>query len=70
MLTKLAVWYLRKNRRSVLIGYNVKDGCIKAKHNNAFIYDNNLTNVEYRDSDNKPLELPEGKFSYVRRQFN
>lgn len=70
MLAKLAVWYLRKNRRSVLIGYNIIGGYIIAKDNNAFIHNNNLIDVECRDSDNKLFDLPEGQFSYRRKRFD
>lgn len=70
MLTKLAIWYLRRKKNSVLIGYDLKGGLIVARNNDAFVYNNSLIKVEYRNSDNESLEIPEGKFSYVKEQFN
>lgn len=63
MLAKLAIWYLRKTHKSVLIGFEINSGTIKSINNDSFTYDNNLNNVDYRTSDNKSIILPEGKFS-------
>ncbi|APP15618.1 hypothetical protein ABH16_04685 [Bacillus altitudinis] len=66
MITKLAIWWLRKRKRSVMIGYEVIEGAIKARNNNALLYDNTLIGVSYQDSDGKSFNIPEGKFDYKR----
>lgn len=42
MLTKLAVWYLRKKNVSVLVGYELMGGYAKAINSKTHVYDNNL----------------------------
>ncbi|MGY8620256.1 hypothetical protein ACN6A9_01575 [Bacillus safensis] len=68
MITNLAIWWLRKRKRSVMIGYEVIEGAIKARNNNALLYDNTLIGVSYQDSDGKSFNIPEGKFDYKRRK--
>ncbi len=67
MLTKLAAWYLKKRKKSVLIGYEIKNGYVRSMNDDAFIHGNELINVDYRTSDNKPFLIPKGKFSFVRK---
>ncbi|RST60187.1 hypothetical protein D5F11_009015 [Siminovitchia terrae] len=67
MLAKIAIWYLRKTKKSVLIGFEIKDGYLRSLNNNTLTYDNHLVNVDYRTRDDKPLLLPEGKFSISRK---
>lgn len=45
MLTKLAVWYLRKKRVSVLIGWKVKEARLQAMYNNVYVHQNDLHNT-------------------------
>lgn len=66
MISKFAVWYLRKRKKSVLIGYEIKNGYVRSMNNDALTYDNELTNVDYRTCDNEPLLIPNGKFSIIR----
>ncbi|MEH7652311.1 hypothetical protein [Bacillus safensis] len=66
MITKLAIWWLRKRKRSVMIGYEIIEGEIKARYNTALLYDNTLIGVSYQDSDGKSFNVPEGKFAYKR----
>jgi hypothetical protein len=63
MFESLAIWYLRKKKRSVLIGYKLEEGQVKALNNKAYIFDNNINNIDYRYSDDTPFEIPEGKFN-------
>jgi len=66
MFEKIAIWYLRKQKRSVLIGYEISNGNVKALNNHAFLYDNTLNDVEYRTSDNYPMSIPNRKFNVTR----
>jgi hypothetical protein len=59
----LAIWYLRKRKRSVIIGYMLEDGKVKCLNNKAYIYDNQVKNIDYRCSDDTRFEIPEGKFN-------
>lgn len=63
MFESLAIWYLRKKKKSVLIGYELEDGTVKALNNKAYIYDNRIKDINYYCSDNTPFEIPEGKFN-------
>ncbi|MCY9052485.1 hypothetical protein MOE90_02105 [Bacillus spizizenii] len=67
MLSSLAIWYLRKKKKSVLIGYELKSGCVKALNNHALTYDNVFFDIDYRAPDDSPLVLPEGKCSIKRK---
>ncbi|MEH7714237.1 hypothetical protein RJD11_10045 [Bacillus velezensis] len=68
MLSSLAVWYLRKRKKSVLIGYHIKGGFIKTLNKHALTYDNVLFDIDYRSADDRPIILPEGKFT-IEREF-
>lgn len=63
MFESLAIWYLRKRKRSVIIGYKLEGGKVKCLYNKAYIYDNYIEDIIYRCSDDTPFEIPEGKFS-------
>ena len=63
MLTKLAIWYLRKKKKSVLIGYELDKNKIRCLSNSAYIYDSNLNNVDYLCKDGTPFDIPKGKFN-------
>ena len=54
MLTKLAIWYLRKTKKSVLIGFEVKSGIYKALNEEHLIYDNVLYVLNPKD---EPIDL-------------
>jgi hypothetical protein len=67
MLSKLAIWYLRKRKASVLIGFEIKGGSFKSLNNKTSLYDNELYDVNYKTVDNFPLCIPGGKFSIERK---
>lgn len=67
MLTSLAIWYLRKRKLSVLIGFEAIDGQVKPQNNRTFVYDNTLRNTVFKSPDGEVLILPEGKFSITRK---
>ena len=69
MLIKLAVWYLRKRKRSVIIGIDLQ-GFAKSRNKHCLLYDNKLTDTEFRTYDNWPLMIPEGKFNIIRTNNN
>lgn len=62
MLTKLAIWYLRKRKRSVMIGFSVQPYFIQPTNRDAYLYDNRLVNIKYYDCNGDEVVLPEGKF--------
>jgi hypothetical protein len=57
MFTKLAIWYLRKRKKSVLIGYNVKNGTIRAIENDAYSHDNVFRDCEFELQDGRPYTM-------------
>ena len=67
MLTKLAIWILRKQKKSVMIGVEVNGGSVKLLSNCSLIYDSKLTNIDCLTFDNEQLLIPEGKFNIVRK---
>ncbi|WP_271750075.1 hypothetical protein [Bacillus paralicheniformis] len=67
MLTSLAIWYLRKRKQSVLIGFEVDGGQVKSQSNRTFVYDNTLLDTVFKEADGKELILPRGKFSITRK---
>lgn len=64
MISELAIWYLRKRKKSVMIGMLANGGNIQQNNRNGFLYDNHLCNVKYFTADGHRLDLPEGKFHY------
>lgn len=66
MLTKLAVWYLRKRKKSVIIGFTIEGGITRPKYNDIFTFDNNFNGVDYRLTDGTPFDIPSGKFNYTK----
>ncbi|QLI77123.1 hypothetical protein [Bacillus pumilus] len=66
MITKLAIWWLRKRKLTVLIGHDITGGEIKAKSNKVYLYDSNLKDVAFKDPNGIPFNVPEGKFAYKR----
>ncbi|MDQ9095526.1 hypothetical protein NQS36_04030 [Bacillus sp. C1(2022)] len=69
MLTSLAIWYLRRRKRSVLIGFEADGGQVKSQSNRTFVYDSTFRNVIFKEADGEVLILPKGKFS-IRRRTN
>lgn len=65
MLTKLAIWYLRKRKVSVMMNFYVDDATIVQKSIEGYLYDNSLIDCDYLSSSEKRLILPEGKFHIV-----
>lgn len=63
MFESLAIWYLRKKKRSVVIGYELDGGKVECLYSTAYIYDNNIKDIDYRCSDGTSFEIPEGKFN-------
>lgn len=62
MLTKLAIWYLRKRKRSVMIGFSVQPYFIQPHNRDTFLYDNRLTDIKFIDYNGDRFVLPEGRF--------
>jgi hypothetical protein len=63
LLANLAIWYLRKKKKSVLIGYELDENKIRCLSNSAYIYDSNINNVSYLCKDGTPFDIPTGKFN-------
>lgn len=66
MITKLAIWWLRKRKLTVLIGHDITGGEIKARFNKVYLYDSNLRDAVFKDPYGIPFNVPEGKFAYKR----
>lgn len=62
MFKSLAIWYLRKCKASVLIGYDLDGNKIRCLYNDAYIYDNSIGDIDYLCKDGSRFEIPEGKF--------
>ena len=63
MISELCIWYLRKRKKSVLIGYKMKGDTIQALNNDAFVYDNELEDITNKLPDGRTFNFPPGKFS-------
>lgn len=66
MLSKLAIWYLRKRKKTVILNVIAKDGSMQQSERSALLYDNCLMDVAYYDYDGNIVTIPEGKFSFER----
>ncbi|WP_373757831.1 hypothetical protein [Jeotgalibaca porci] len=66
MITKLAIWWLRKANKSVVINYVVTQGELQAKQKQSFIYDIDFADALYKDCDGEIVALPSGKFTMKR----
>jgi hypothetical protein len=62
MLSKLAIWYLRKRKKSVMIGYTIEDAKIQANNFDSNIYNNHFKDCDYFTADGNTFEIPNGKF--------
>lgn len=62
MLTKVAIWYLRKRNVSVLIGFLLKGGAIQQDNEKAYLYDNWNNKTSYYTKSGIKIKIPEGKF--------
>ncbi|MEC1349146.1 hypothetical protein [Bacillus licheniformis] len=67
MLTSLAIWYLRKRKQSVLIGFDMDGGQVMSQSNRTFVYDNTFRDTVFKAVDGEELILPRGKFSITRK---
>lgn len=66
MISRLAIWYLRVRKKSTLIGYEFNGGKMRPLHDVNYIYDNKLTDVDYRSVDGTVFNIPDGKFRSVK----
>lgn len=62
MLSRLAVWYLWKRKKSAIIGVKLKDGEFQTKNSTTYYFDNEFTDVVVKDKNGKLFNIPEGKF--------
>lgn len=66
MLVKLAIWYLRRKRVSVIMNYRINGGLLKPKQNQSYMYENTFIETEHRYIDNSEMDVPEGNFSFSK----
>lgn len=64
-MIRIALWYLRKRKVSVLLNMKIDGGTVQQKTRYSCTYDNELTNVKYLDKDGEMVNLPKGKFKYT-----
>ena len=62
MITKFCIWWLRRKKVSVLIGYRATFGIIKQVNNAGFIYDNHFEKAVYLLPNGDKFDVPGGKF--------
>ncbi|MDS7057179.1 hypothetical protein NXG04_07755 [Klebsiella pneumoniae] len=62
MLSRLAVWYLQKRKKSVIIGFHLKEGELHEKNSTTYFYDNTFENIVIKDVNGKVFNIPDGKF--------
>ncbi|GLY11377.1 hypothetical protein [Pseudobacillus badius] len=61
MLTELAIWYLRKKKKSVMIAFKIKDGAVQAINKDTFIYENEFEDVDYFLPNGQMYDIPHMK---------
>lgn len=66
--TRLAVWYLRKRKVSVIMNVKIETGCIRQLTKTCYIYDNELIDTRYYDFVGAGVALQDGKFVIVRQK--
>ncbi|UUV47112.1 hypothetical protein [Bacillus phage vB_BanS-Thrax5] len=62
MLSNLAVWYLSKRKKSVIIGFETTGGEIKSLNEDTYYYDNTFDNTVNKNHDDSIFLVPQGKF--------
>ncbi|WP_419893256.1 hypothetical protein [Oceanobacillus kimchii] len=62
MLSELAIWYLRKRKKTVIINVESVGGMLTQLERSAYLYDNRLINTVFYDCEDIPIVIPEGKF--------
>ncbi len=68
MLTKLALRYLEKRGKSVMINFEIDGGRVQPKKNKVYTINNDFEHVDYRLTDGKPFVIPNGKF-YFKKEW-
>lgn len=66
MITTLAIWWLRKTNKSVIINFKMTNGEVQAKERYALIFDNEFTDIVYMDSNGERVTIPSRKFTITR----
>jgi len=62
MLSSLAVWYLSKRKKSVIIGFETTGGEVKSLNQDTYYYNNTFDNTVNKNNDDSIFLVPEGKF--------
>lgn len=65
MFKKLAIWYLRKKKCSILIGCKISNGQVKTLSKDNYIFDMVFNNVDFRLNDDTSINIPQGKFQIL-----
>lgn len=68
LIEKLAIWFLRKRKATVVIGLIVWEGEIQSKSKKAYLYDNVFVDATYYTYDDVPVDIPSGKFSVSEKE--
>lgn len=64
MLTKLAIWYLRKRKKSVIIGFIANGGWVQPKNNHPLTYECDFFNTKFVNKNGTTTTMPYGKFNF------
>ncbi|UGO50928.1 hypothetical protein PQE70_gp075 [Bacillus phage vB_BanS_Nate] len=58
MLSRLAVWYLWKRKKSAIIGFSLGDGELQTKNSTTYYYDNEFGDIVVKDKNGKGFNIP------------
>ncbi|UGO50666.1 hypothetical protein PQE68_gp075 [Bacillus phage vB_BanS_Sophrita] len=63
MLSRVATWYLRKRKKSVIIGFETTGGEVKSLNQDTYYFDNEFDhNTTIKNYDDSTFLVPQGKF--------
>lgn len=62
MFTKLAIWYLIRKNKSVVINMIVQPYLIQSKQSETYLHNNVITDMTFLDYNDNVIVIPDGKF--------
>lgn len=64
MLEKLAIWFLKKRKVSIIIGFAHEGGAIRPLNRDTYLYDNTFDRCQFLEYNGAEFQIPEGKFQH------
>lgn len=68
MISKIAIWYLRKKKASVIINCQIDNAEVQFLGNKGNIYDNKFNNTLIRLVDGSTLMVPNGSKFNIKKK--